>query len=158
VAEVQGSLKASLWERDPVMASQTPISSRMVDWFLYNLPMLKEKVEESVPGATCMVTVVWARTNNTESKIERYAIKRAAVQSLIDVIEKGIKSLHPDQRKIYRLKYRRGFARSDIKKRLYLSSRTIDRRLAEIREALALYLQGVPESDMNEFWRILGND
>ncbi|MDF9408276.1 MAG: hypothetical protein A4E52_00442 [Pelotomaculum sp. PtaB.Bin013] len=145
------------------MANQNPTSSRMVDWFLYNLPMLKEQVETMEGSTTCKITIVWARTQNTESKIEKYAIKRNTVLSAVSAVEKGIRSLHPDQRKVYRLKYKQGFSNKAIRKRLYFSTRTVERRLAEVRNMISMiianalhYRQGLDRSRaMKTAWAML---
>lgn len=140
------------------MAQQFGISSvispKMIDWILYNLPALGAQIAETEPRTSTSVVIFSGRNVRLPSSaVESIAIKRAAVSSVLDAVERGIKSLHPEQRKVYRMKYRAGKSHKQISQRVYISEETVGRRLAEIRAVVAYCIQQVPQSDLREFAR-----
>jgi len=132
----------------------TPIPPKMIDWILYNLTIMRDQVEALEPRVSTSVVVLSGRgTRNPGSGVERVAIRRAAVSSVLDAAQRGIKALHPEQRKVYRMRYRVGMTYKQISRRLYISEETVGRRLAEVREVVGQYLQQVSPSDLAEFAR-----
>jgi DNA-directed RNA polymerase specialized sigma24 family protein len=130
------------------------ISPKMIDWLLYNLPGLRAQVAETEPRTSTSVIIFSSRNIRLPSSaVESIAIKRAAVSAVLDVVESGIKSLHPEQRKIYRMKYRASKSYKQISRNLYISEETVGRRLAEIRVIVAHCIQQVSRSDFKEFAR-----
>jgi RNA polymerase sigma factor (sigma-70 family) len=130
------------------------ITPKMVDWILYNMSSLHAQVEALEPRVSTSVVVLSGRgTRNPGSGVERVAIRRAAVSSVLDAAQRGIKALHPEQRKVYRMRYRVGMTYKQISRRLYISEETVGRRLAEVREVVGQYLQQVSPSDLAEFAR-----
>ena len=132
------------------------ISSRMADWLLYNIVVIREIAENIEPGITANLKVTWARTSNQESKTEIFAIKKAAVTAVYDTLERSIKVMHPEHRAIYRMRYRAGLTYKDIKNRLHVSEKTVERRLADIRDHVSGYLEVLSDDTITEFRRILG--
>ncbi|MDI3548147.1 MAG: hypothetical protein PWR10_1799 [Halanaerobiales bacterium] len=139
----------------PIMAQTSyEITPKMVDWILYNLPLLRNQIEAIEPRtSTSIVTLSRRNTRNPVSGIEKVAIKRATISSVLDVVDRGIKTLHPEQRKVYRMRYRAGMTYKQIGRRLYISEETVGRRLNEVRAIIGQYLQQIPPSDMTEFAR-----
>jgi DNA-directed RNA polymerase specialized sigma24 family protein len=130
------------------------ITPKMVDWILYNMPVLRDQVDAIEPRlSTSLVVLSRQSTRGPSSGVERVAIKRAAVSSVLDAAQRGIRSLHPEQRKVYRMRYRAGMSYKQIARRLYISEETVGRRLAEVRAMVGQYLQQVSPSDLAEFAR-----
>lgn len=136
------------------MSTPTPISPKMIDWILYNLPFLRAQVEALEPRTSTSV-VVFSRqdTRNPVSGVERVAIKRAAISSVLDAAQRGIRALHPEQRKVYRMRYRAGMSYKDIGRRLYCVDKTVQRRIEEIRGIVAQFIATVPKDELKEFVR-----
>lgn len=130
------------------------ITPKMVDWILYNMPMLRDQIEAIEPrSSTSVVALNRQSTRGMASGVERVAIKRAAVSSVLDAAERGVRALHPEQRKVYRMKYRAYMTYKEIGRRLFVSEETVGRRLAEVRAVVAQYILQVPASDLTEFAR-----
>ena len=130
------------------------ISPKMVDWILYNLPALRAQIAETEPRTSTSVVVFSSQSVRLPSSaVESIAIKRAAVSVVLDAVERGIKSLHPEQRGVYRMRYRAGMSYKQIRRKLPLSEITIGRRLTEIRAVVTLNLQYIPQADFKEFER-----
>jgi DNA-directed RNA polymerase specialized sigma24 family protein len=126
----------------------------MVDWILYNMPMLRDQIEAIEPrSSTSVVALSRQSTRGMTSGVERVAIKRAAVSSVLDAAQRGVSALHPEQRKVYRMRYRVGMGYKQISQRIYISEETVGRRLAEVRAIVGQYLQQVSPSDLAEFAR-----
>ena len=134
------------------------ITPKMVDWILYNMSSLHAQVEALEPRVSTSV-VVFSRqdTRNPVSGVERVAIRRAAVSSVLDAAQRGIRALHPEQRKVYRMRYLTGMSYKDIGKKLYISRETVGRRLAEVRAVVKQYIEQLPPSDLQEFTRFFGS-
>jgi len=134
------------------------VNREMVDWILYNMPVLRDQIEAIEPRTSTSV-IVFSRQNtrNPVSGVEKVAIKRAAASAVLDAVQRGIRTLHPEQRKVYRMRYRAGMSYKQISRRLYISEETVGRRLAEIRAIVAQYLQQVPQTDLKEFARFFGS-
>lgn len=128
------------------------ITPKLVDWILYNLPALREEMQALDPRSSTSV-VIFDRQSTRGSRIEKIAIKRATISSVLDIVNQGIKSLHPEHRKVYRMKYRAHMTYRQISRRLYISEETVSRRVNEVREIIGQYLQQIPPSDMAEFER-----
>ncbi|HHV79074.1 MAG TPA: hypothetical protein GXX40_05610 [Firmicutes bacterium] len=134
------------------------VSPKMIDWLLYNLVALRQQVNALEPKTSTSVVVLCHRGgHNPDSMIERVAIRRAAVSSVLDAVERGIRLLHPEQRRIYRMKYRAGMTYKQIKRRLFLSDKTVQRRVEEIRSVVGQCLASVPPGDLKEFDRFFSS-
>ncbi|MGB9813512.1 MAG: sigma-70 family RNA polymerase sigma factor [Thermovenabulum sp.] len=131
------------------------ITPQIVDWILYNMPAFKEKVEEIELRTSASLVVFSGQPNNADSAVEIAAIERAAISQILDVANRGIRALHPEQRKIYRMKYRANMTYKEIGKRLHISEETVYRRVGEIREIISQYLRNVPESVFINFLEIM---
>ena len=127
---------------------------KLIDWILYNLHNMRQQIRELEPKSSTSV-VVFTRnaTRNNTSGVERVALKRAALSSVVDMVELGLRALHPEQRKIYRMKYRAGMTYKEIGQRLYVSDKTVERRVEEIRAIIGQYLASVDPRDLQEFMR-----
>lgn len=137
------------------MGAREDITPRLVDWLLYNLPSLKARVEAIEPRtSTSLVTLGRSPgRSGRASSVEQAAIRRAALSAVLDAVERGVKALRPDPRRVYRLRYRAGMSRKEMRGRLYLSEASIGRRLAEVREVVASQLEQVPASERAAFTR-----
>lgn len=134
--------------------SSYEITPKMVDWILYNLPIMRDLLETIEPKtSTSVIQFSRQSSRSSISAIEKTAIKRSIISSVLDVVNQGIKTLHPEQRKVYRMRYRAGMSYKQIAKRLYISEETVGRRLNEVRAIIGQYLQQIPASDMAEFAR-----
>lgn len=129
------------------------ITPRMVDWILHNLPTLRAQIESIEPQTSTSLAVLNGRTRPLAGGVEGVAIKRASVSAVLDAVDRGIKSLRPEQRRVYRLRYRAGMGRKGICGRVYLSEGSLGRRLAEIRDVVARHLEQVPASERAAFTR-----
>lgn len=127
------------------------ITPKLVDWLLYNLHTLRQQIEEA-DASTSSSVVTLPRGNSLDSRVERVAVKLATITAVLDAAERGIRALHPEQRKVYRMKYRAGMSYRQMERRLFLSGRTIHRRVEEVREVVGRYLSSVPEHDLREFF------
>ena len=131
------------------------ITPKMVDWLLYNMPVLREQLEAMEPRLTASMVVLGGRrsTRGHGSQVENVAIKRAAMSAVLDAVDRGLMALHPEQRKVYRMRYRAHMSYKQIGRRMYISEETVGRRLAEIRSVVGRFLQQVNPSDLAEFAR-----
>ncbi|AEE98040.1 sigma factor-like helix-turn-helix DNA-binding protein [Mahella australiensis] len=128
------------------------ISNKMVDWILYNLPLLKTLIDDIEPSMSASVVLVPVQKNSHyDSAVEKIAIKKATLSFVVDAVKEGIRTLHPEQRKIYRMKYRAGMSYKQIECRLYMSNKTVERRVKEIRNEIRGRLEALPPSYLKEF-------
>lgn len=135
------------------------ISPKMIDWLLYNLPSLRVQVAETEPRTSTSVVIFSGRNIRVPSSaVESIAIKRAAVSAVLDVVERGIKSLHPEQRRVYRMKYRAGMRAWQVACKLHCAPRTVNRRVDEIRETVTRAVMAVPGQDMRELKKFFFKD
>ena len=127
---------------------------KLIDWILYNLHTMREQIKAIEPKTSTSI-VVFSRntTRNNTSGVERVALKRAALSSVIDVVELGLRTLHPEHRKVYRMKYRAGMTYKEIGQRLYVSDKTVERRVEETRTIIGQYLASVDPETLEEFMR-----
>lgn len=127
---------------------------KLIDWILYNLHNMRQQIKELEPkSSTSIVVFTRNTTRNNASGVERVALKRAALSSVVDVVELGLKALHPEQRKVYRMKYRAGMTYKEIGQRLYVSDKTVERRVEETRAIIGQYLASVDQENLMEFMR-----
>lgn len=140
-----------------IVVHQT-ITIKTIDWILYNLPVLHAQVDE-IEAHTSTSLVILSRTvKSKNSSVERVAIKRAVISVVIEAAQRGIKSLHPEQRKIYRMKFRAGMSYKQICRKLYISEETVGRRIAEIRTIIMQHIQQISSSDLKEFTCYFNHD
>ncbi len=134
------------------------ITPKMVDWILYNMPALRDQIEALEPrSSTSVVVLSKQNTWDPVSGVEKVAIKRAAASAVLDAVQRGIRNLHPEQRKIYRMRYRARMSYKQISRRLYISEATVGRRLGEIRAIVIQYLKQVSKNDLREFARFFSS-
>ena len=127
---------------------------KLIDWILYNLHTMREQIKAIEPKtSTSIVVFSGDTTRNNTSGVERVALKRAALSSVIDVVELGLRTLHPEHRKVYRMKYRAGMTYKEIGQRLYVSDKTVERRVEETRTIIGQYLASVDPETLEEFMR-----
>jgi DNA-directed RNA polymerase specialized sigma24 family protein len=130
------------------------ITPKLVDFLLYNLPALKEQHEAMMPKSSTSVVVLVQRRGSFGSSVERMVIKRATLSMLVDALERAIKYLPADCRKVYRMKYRAGMRHRQIAKRAYMHERTVDRKVDFIRNAVTQQLQALPGTILDESCRL----
>ena len=137
--------------------SEFRLTKEFMNDLLFYLPVLQRELEEMKPKYTAAYKeVVVAGGGKPGSKVEGLALKRAALASVLEATEEGLRALHPELRAIYRMHYREGRTYDEIMKRQHWSRRTIARRLALIRAVLRPYLQRVPGSYLALAWREIG--
>lgn len=128
------------------------ITLKLVDWILYNLPMLREQIE-TVQSETSTSIVVVGR-QGFGSKVERVAIKRATLSVVLDAVGRALRYLPRDCYKVYRMKYRAGMRHWQIGKKMYMHERTVDRKVDFIRNAVIQQLQALPGTILSESCRL----
>ncbi len=121
----------------------------MVDWLLYNLPALRTQVEEA--GAGGGVPGPGSRHADASNPTAAIAVCRASLSVVLDTAEKTVHGLHPESRKVYRLKYRERLSYGRIAHRAFISDSTAKRRANEIRAAVKAALSLLPQSTLREF-------
>ncbi|AYO30614.1 sigma-70 family RNA polymerase sigma factor [Biomaibacter acetigenes] len=128
------------------------ITPKMIDWILYNMKEIRAQIEDIEPKSSSSV-VVFSKQNTKDpvSGVEKVAIKRAALSTVLDAVEKGVRTLHPEQRKVYRMKYKAHMTYKQIGKKLFISEETVGRRINEVREIVKQYLQQVPATVLKSF-------
>lgn len=127
------------------------VTAAFVNWMLWELPYLRSLADELEQQITQQLSLAPARTNKPGSSLEELAIKRAAITHVLDVVDRAIKNMTPEQRRIYRLRYRGAYTIKEVAKRVNLSKETVVRRLTNIKVNIAEYLQQVPASDLYVF-------
>ncbi len=133
------------------MMSQGPrVTLKMIDWLLYNYPLLRDMVNDIEPQVSGSIMVYTGIKRGT-SKVEKVAIKRASLEVVIDALTRALRIMHPELKKVYRMKYRAHLTHNQIAKRLYMSVETVHRRVADVREIVMQYLLTVPMGDLREF-------
>ncbi len=132
---------------------EIPIAA--TDYLLYNLPYLQREVNAMEPTVSGVVRVP-ACDVRPGNPVETVAIKRAELSMVLDAVDFAWRHLTPELRRIAKAKYRRGWSNESIGKRYYLSQRTVSRRLASVRAAVAGSLSTVPGAILASFWRQIG--
>lgn len=120
------------------------ITPQLVDWLLWNLPAFKEQLSNMESLSSTSVVVLTHRRTGHGSAVERFAIERATITMVLDAVERAVRYLHPECRRVYRMKYVAGYRNSQIARRLFISRRTLQRRLDTVRETVAQELRKVP--------------
>jgi len=114
---------------------------RLVDWLLHNLPMLEKRHNELMPGMSTSIVRAGGCRGWTGSKVERISIQRADLGLVLDRVKRALKGLSNKHKRVYQLRYREGLSYSMIAKEARCSEKTIERRIKDIRNAVALELQ-----------------
>lgn len=125
-----------------------------IDKLLYNLPEIKAQYDNLEPEGSSSVVILIRQSGGYSSKTEKVAIDRAILGMIIDATEDGIKALPKQCKKIYRMKYRAYMSYKEIASKLFISIKTVERRVNEIRSVIDQHLSGLPADEMTEFWRI----
>lgn len=134
-------------------AQEIEWSMPMIGWLLWNLTLIRDMYNRMEPGITAKYVDVPLTINTGSScKVVKVAIERAAVSSVLDAVDRSVKQMHPEQRKIYRMKYRAGMTHKEIMNKLHVSDRTLYRRLTSIKTIVARELSMVPGDYTKEFW------
>lgn len=130
-------------------------SMNMVGWLLYNYPLIADMYQRMEPSITTKYVDIplTLSTSRGNCKVVKVAIERAAVSSVLDAVSRAIATMHPEQRRIQRLKYREGLTNKEIQRKLNVSRSTIDRRIQEIKAIVARELALVPDDMIEEFWK-----
>ncbi len=130
------------------------VSVQMINWLLYQLPTLKAEIDGLEPCTVKPLVALGAQARGRGgSEVERCAIKKATLSAVISAVERALKTLHPEQRKVYRMRYRARMTYRQISRRLYISEETVGRRLAEVREIVGQYVEQVSMEELKEFRR-----
>ncbi|AEE95304.1 sigma factor-like helix-turn-helix DNA-binding protein [Mahella australiensis] len=125
-----------------------------IDKLLYNLPEIKAQYENLEAEGSSSIVVLVRQSGGYSSKTEKVAIDRAVLGMIIDATERGIKALPKRCKKIYRMKYRAYMSYKEIASRLFMSTKTVERRVNEIRSVVGQHLSGLHEDEVTEFWRV----
>jgi len=130
------------------------VTPAQVDWLLYNLPSLKAAVEAMEPPVSRSVVTRPATPTPSEGGgvVQQIAVRRATLSTVIDAVERGLRSLHPEDRRVYRYRYRQYAPARRIAKETFLSERSVSRRLARIRHTIALHVGQIPDEMLASFW------
>ncbi len=127
---------------------------RQVDWLLHNLPALKlalASMEPPISRSIVPLSPTGPRGGESDP-VQDLAVRRATISIVVDAVERAIASLRPEERRIYRLKYRNLATRRHMARMVFVSESTLDRRIERIRRAVALYVRMLPEDVMKAFW------
>lgn len=130
-------------------------SMDMVGWLLYNYPLIADMYQRMEPSITAKYVDIPLTLSiaGGSCKVVKVAIERAAVSSVLDAVGRAIATMHPEQRRIHRLKYREGLTNKDIQRKMNVSRSTIDRRVSEIKAMVARELALVPDDMSEQFWK-----
>jgi DNA-directed RNA polymerase specialized sigma24 family protein len=130
------------------------ITSGFAKWLLYKLILLKDMVDMLEPRSTAAAQeVIREKYFTGSSSIEKIAVKKAAVSRVICLVERAIANMSPEQRQVYRLRFRSRYSYKDIMQRAAVSESTLTRRLEEIVDLVIVYVGMADEDDMKEFNR-----
>lgn len=141
-----------------VLLYDSQLTSKLIDKFLYDLDFLKDHLESIEPTiVTCMMLVPPSSSTkgNCKSKVELIAIKRAAISTVLGAAEKALKTLGSNHAKVYKMRFRQGCSWRQIQKKLFISEKTLARRLTVIRGHVMQYLHQVPNEylvEMRQIW------
>lgn len=127
------------------------MSPKLVKWILYNVTSLKKGL--AVDSIICSIPVERPNTQRNGTCVQWMEIKSEIAREIIDAVERAIKVMHPEQRNLYRLRYRKGYSYKEIIKKMSKTEKTVERRLTEINKLIGHYLQEVPEEHLNVFCR-----
>ncbi len=134
--------------------AEIEITPKLVDYLLYNYTALRDQAEAPLPKSSASVVVVcFNRQPRLGRPVEQVAIKRATLSLVLDAVRRAIEHLPRDHKNVYRLKYRVGLTHERIAKRLYMHKDTVQNKVHDIREAVTQYLQALPGSALDEFFR-----
>jgi hypothetical protein len=132
--------------------SENELSSKLIDWILYDLPYLRERCEEIMPKTGASIVMFHPKTKSmVRSKIEIVACKRATLTSVLDAVERGIRLLPKELKTIYRMKYRAGKSERQVAKDLHFHYNTIHQKNVQVRDSISLQLLAIPGSHIREF-------
>lgn len=141
-----------LTEQGDTKTEKELITPKLVDWLLYDLPYLRERCEEIMPHTSTDIVFFHPKTKTmVRSKIEIVAVKRAALTSVLDAVDRAIKRQDRVHKQIYRMKYRAGMSVREIAKKTFFNKNSVQKKVDELRMAVMLALQGIPASHLTEF-------
>ena len=125
---------------------------------LVKLILLKDMIDMLEPRSTAAAQEVIREKYFTGcSSIEKIAVKKASVGSVVGLVERAIVNMSPEQRQVYRLRFRSRYSYKDVMRRASISESTLTRRLEEIVNIVIVYVSLVDEDDLKEFNRFFGD-
>lgn len=129
------------------------ITPRVVDWLLYNRRELRALVDAlEPPGASFGMVRVPVSNRACGSKVEHVAISRAAISTVLDIVDRAVAKLPRALRRIVQLRYERQLSMPAIARYVHWSERNCYRKLDIIRARVASSLSLVDGKYMADMW------
>ena len=128
------------------------ITPEFVRWLLWNQGKLRDSLE---PGAGVSNFKAIITTRDGGSKVERVAINNMAISAVISALDRAYKAMHPEHKRLYKYRFRDAMSYNEITRRMDISPDSVGRRISEISEIVAAFLEAVPEDQYREFSRFV---
>lgn len=132
------------------------ITPQVVDWLLYNRFDLRAEIEVLEPKTSASVITLPVRRRPELSPIEHVAISRAAISTVLDVVDDAVSRMPRALRRIIKLKYEENLTVEMIARRVHWSERTCYRRIDAARARVARALELLKDERLAEFWQTVG--
>jgi len=131
--------------------SREEISIKAIDCILYNRRLWRESVE-LLEAQTSASVVAIPLLRAPGDPVGSVAVARATITQVLDVVDKAIRSLPREHRRIAKLKWERSMTHNEIADAINYSLSTVERRVAIIRKSVKAHLAAMDEEILTEFW------
>jgi len=128
------------------------VTPEFAKWLLWNEKKLRASI---VPGAPVCTFMAIVTMHDGGSQVERAAIKRESILSVLSALDRAYNAMHPEHKKLYRYRFREGMSYNKIARKMDISPDSIGRRIAEMTDIIAAFLELVPDAEYREFSRFV---
>lgn len=116
--------------------------SQAIDWLLLNLEEIREMALNDIPAGVCF----WSdehHSDSLDSFLERFVLQSEYHLVIINETRIAVLSLSPEEHELYKMVYSNKMKYNDIAALIETSTKTVERRVSEIREDIFESLQKI---------------
>lgn len=130
------------------------IPHRIVIWLCFKQIEFKDILKEN-KQERCKIAIERSLPDNEGMAIDWVSVDRLTLEWITWAIDRAVTGMHPEHRKLYRLRYIDCLSVEKIAKRTKKSMGTISYRLKEMTQQVAQYLLAVPSEHITEILKEL---
>jgi hypothetical protein len=131
-----------------VEQSRPVLTNEMVKWVLRYYLEIKKQVKNPEND---LIDILGERVGQTVC----LTLTRHTGINIVDCIDVNIQKIHPEHRRILKMRYFKRYKWRDIQEFTGITEKTLERRLAEIEEQFSIYFQMMPDESIREIRRLL---